>query len=151
MPSGCQNVKDSIYPAPGTWTKCWGLQTDTYNSNTAATVWNPGTRAESPRSHRCHQPCVTVTVRVLVLQRNWAAQSPQTPKGEKLKLPCDFWCAVGLGLSAVNLSTDLQSPFMACIVRWSSYRTLLFNAGLSQRRGLKNGQDAVLSRCYKMI
>lgn len=34
----------------------WGLQTDTHNSSTAATVWNPGTTAESPWSHRCHHP-----------------------------------------------------------------------------------------------
>lgn len=61
MPSGCQNAKDRIHHAPGTWMKCWRLQTDTYNSSTAATVWNPGTTAESPRvtgaTTLCHPDC----------------------------------------------------------------------------------------------
>lgn len=44
-----------------------GLQSVTYNSST---VWTP---AESPRSHLW--PCITLRVKLLGPQRNWAAQS----------------------------------------------------------------------------
>lgn len=73
------------------------------------------------------------------------------PKGRRTRAsPCLLVCS-GSGAACSKFSTDLWSHFMACIARWSSHRTLLFSAGLPQRRGLKSGRDAVLTRCYNVI